>query len=127
MTYLVMFNGTVLRSDGALIPPDPANDDYAEYLAWVDLGNVAEVLPEPSPTAAERALTAVNTAARRVKIAGAKTRAREIVTLAKTPAARTGTAWTQAQRLAILDGIGDLATMLSWLADDLLAVPDPPD
>ena len=64
---------------------------------------------------------------RRAKIAGAKTRAREIVTLAQTPAARTGTAWTQVQRIAILDGIKDLAVMLSWLADDLLNAPEPPD
>lgn len=64
---------------------------------------------------------------RKAKITGAKIRAREIVTLAQTPAARTSTAWTQVQRVAILDGIKDLATMLSWLADDLLKVPEPPD
>lgn len=32
----------LLRSDGLWIPPDPANTDYQQYLAWVEEGNVAE-------------------------------------------------------------------------------------
>ena len=28
--------------DGALIPFDPANSDYREYLAWIEEGNEAE-------------------------------------------------------------------------------------
>ena len=32
-------------SDGASIPPDPANTDYAAYLEWVAAGN----MPEPAP------------------------------------------------------------------------------
>jgi len=30
---------TVIRSDGAVIPPDPANRDFAAYLAWLAEGN----------------------------------------------------------------------------------------
>ena len=30
------------KSDGAWIPFDPANTDYALYLKWVDAGNTAE-------------------------------------------------------------------------------------
>jgi hypothetical protein len=36
-------NETIIRSDGAQIPPDPKNTDYQSYLAWVEEGN------EPSP------------------------------------------------------------------------------
>jgi len=37
-------------SDGAMIPADPTNRDYADYLAWVAAGGVAEPY---TPTAAE--------------------------------------------------------------------------
>ena len=36
-------NECVLRSDGAIIPPNPDNTDYQAYLAWVAEGG--EVLP----------------------------------------------------------------------------------
>lgn len=41
----------VLRqSDGAIIPPDPANTDYAAYLQWLSEGNEPLPAPEPEPT-----------------------------------------------------------------------------
>ena len=48
MTYQLTTIDTILRtSDGAFIPPDPANTDYAAYLEWVEAGNTPEPAPEP--------------------------------------------------------------------------------
>jgi hypothetical protein len=50
MTYQLTAYETILRSsDGAYIPPDPANTDYQEYLAWLEAGNTPEPAPEPEP------------------------------------------------------------------------------
>ena len=38
-------------SDGAFIPNDPANSDYANYLEWVEAGNTAtaaDAIPDPT-------------------------------------------------------------------------------
>ena len=73
------------------------------------------------------AVARASAAERIALITGAKTRARQITALSLTPTARTGTAWTQVQRVAILDAIGDMAKMLSWVADDILGVSERPD
>ena len=45
--YRLTTSTCILRlSDGACIPPDPNNVDYAAYLAWLDAGGV----PEPAAT-----------------------------------------------------------------------------
>ena len=50
MTYQLTQGDTILRlTDNAFIPPDPANTDYAAYLAWVEEGNTPEPAPEPEP------------------------------------------------------------------------------
>jgi len=46
---------SILRSDGANIPNDPTNTDYANYLAWLAAGNV--VNPVPGPTLAQAQAT----------------------------------------------------------------------
>ena len=51
MTYQLTTGDTILRfSDNAFIPPDPANTDYAAYLAWLEEGNTP--LPAPAPESA---------------------------------------------------------------------------
>jgi hypothetical protein len=46
MTYQLTTGNTILRlADNAFIPPDEANTDYREYLAWLAEGN--EPLPNP--------------------------------------------------------------------------------
>ena len=48
--YRLTNSDSVLRlSDGAHIPADPANRDYAEYLAWVADGGVPEPYVPPPP------------------------------------------------------------------------------
>ena len=50
MTYQLTTGDTILRlADNAFIPPDPANTDYAAYLAWVEAGNMPEPAPIPEP------------------------------------------------------------------------------
>ena len=50
MTYQLTQGDTILRlADNAFIPPDPANTDYAAYLAWVEEGNMPDPAPEPEP------------------------------------------------------------------------------
>ncbi len=62
MTYQLTQGDTILRlSDSAFIPPDPANTDYVEYLAWVEEGNMPEPAPAiepPTPPTPEEKLAA---------------------------------------------------------------------
>ena len=63
-TYQLTTTTNILRSDGACIPADPANSDYAAYLAWLGEGNVPE--PAPGPTLADE--MAAKKAARQVAV-----------------------------------------------------------
>lgn len=48
MTYQLTASNCILHTEtGMWIPPDPANTDYATYLAWLDEGNTPEPAPEP--------------------------------------------------------------------------------
>jgi len=46
--YQLTSTDAVIRTvDGACIPSDPANRDYAEYLKWVEDGGVADPYAPP--------------------------------------------------------------------------------
>jgi hypothetical protein len=48
-TYSLLANSSsILRSDGACIPTDPGNTDYAAYLAWLAAGNTVAPVAPPS-------------------------------------------------------------------------------
>ena len=53
--YKLTNSTSILRSDGASIPQDPANVDYAAYLAWVEAGNTPEPADVPDPKLAIKA------------------------------------------------------------------------
>ena len=48
--YQLTSGDTILRlSDNAIIPTDPGNRDYREYLDWLADGNTPEPAPAPPP------------------------------------------------------------------------------
>lgn len=55
MYQLIKDSNSIKRlSDNAFIPADPANTDYAAYLAWLSEGNTPEPAPEPEPLTQRR-------------------------------------------------------------------------
>ena len=49
-------------ADGAVIPADPANTDYAAYLAWLSEGNTPEPADAPLPPTPLQEISAIEAA-----------------------------------------------------------------
>lgn len=89
----------------------------------------------PGPTQAEwaaqaaaAAATAAIVDARTASLLAALARLRTIENQARTNAGLRGAAaWTQPQRVAVLDAIGDLAQGVRWLVQQQVAPRDPAD
>jgi hypothetical protein len=48
--YQLTTSTSIIRlSDGAIIPNDPGNRDYRDYLDWLEAGNTPEPAPAPPP------------------------------------------------------------------------------
>jgi len=48
MYQLTSSTAIIRTSDGAIIPADPANVNYQEYLVWVADGNIPDPIPLPT-------------------------------------------------------------------------------
>ena len=57
MTYQLIENSKQIKriADGASIPTDPGNRDYAEYVAWLAAGNTVKPVDVPTPVQVEAA------------------------------------------------------------------------
>jgi hypothetical protein len=71
-TYTLIANSTsILRSDGAVIPADPANSDYSTYLSWTKAGNTVNPVPGPTLAQAQATQTTLlNTSAQNAIVSG---------------------------------------------------------
>jgi hypothetical protein len=50
MTYQLTTGTIIIRlTDGATIPNDPGNRDFADFTAWLEAGNTPEPAPAPPP------------------------------------------------------------------------------
>ena len=68
--YQLTHTESILRTtDGACIPADPSNSDYAAYLRWLDAGNTPAPPPDPD-LAALRAQALAQTRTERQPIIG---------------------------------------------------------
>lgn len=59
MTYTLLPGGGVRRFDGSAIPPDPSNQDWQSYLAWLATGNQPDPAPTDRPAPRDPSLTAL--------------------------------------------------------------------
>lgn len=56
--YKITQSNVILRlADGASIPADPANTDYATYLAWLAEANTPQPVDVPTPAQIEASIT----------------------------------------------------------------------
>lgn len=101
---------SILRSDGVSIPADPANTDYAAYLAWLDAGNT----PEPADAPDHAAIIE----AKKQTVRQVRKQILDILTGITLAAQLEGDTATTDAYLVVLQGLKDITE--DWPADPAL-------
>lgn len=116
-TYSLTAGPEVLRSDGVLIPPDPANADREEYAFWLAAGNEpAPYVPPAAPVLSEQE----KLASRFRKRAAAKDDL--LATMAAENVARVNSgAWTAGDLASLLNALAPVLAMVQSLSYEMAA------
>lgn len=119
--YSLDAHGAVIRaSDGATIPADPDNRDYAHYLAWVAAGNTADPYAKPLAEAQSEKCAEIDAKVEALKAGGVPYEGKM---LQIDPASRQNISDKAQRARASLDGKATWPAGFAWNMADNTALP----